>query len=143
MTKIYPCFRCNKPIEFTSKVTETPSGSPTKDPLTQKPKPLDPLTKEYHVCREEDVAAYKTTPEYQKRVAEWKANRGSLNVGNTGNTTHNNITLEQQQQSYTPSKNEDLFFQGKIERDLDYLKKSMLEVKKTLKIPLSQEEGDI
>jgi hypothetical protein len=141
MTKIYPCFRCNKPIEFTSKVTETPSGSPTKDPLTQKPKPLDPLTKEYHVCREEDVAVYKNTPEYQERTAQWKATLGSANAGNTYNT--NTPIQQQQQQSYTPRKDVDLFSQGKITRDLDYLKKSIVELKKALNIPLSHDEDDV
>src|SRR4051794_1035268 len=108
MTKIYHCYRCNQTIEFTSEVSETPKGFPTKDPLTQKYKALDPFTKEYHECKDEDIAAYKVTSEYQNKIAERKANQGALNIGNTGITTHNSINSEQPQQS-SPSKGEDLF----------------------------------
>jgi hypothetical protein len=45
------CYKCNLPIYFTSKEAETPSGKPTKDPITGKVIALDPFTNEHHVCK--------------------------------------------------------------------------------------------
>lgn len=63
------CFRCNSRIYFTSKHAETPSGRPTKDPLTGKVVSLDPFTRDYHVCKTEDIKAYRETDEYKKDLA--------------------------------------------------------------------------
>ena len=38
--------------DVSSKRAETPSGKPTKNPLTGKVVPLDPSTHEYHECKQ-------------------------------------------------------------------------------------------
>jgi hypothetical protein len=71
------CFRCNGPIYFTPKQSETPSGKPTKDPLTGKAIPLEPSTDEYHECQQEEIESYKQTDEYKNRVSDWQSKQMS------------------------------------------------------------------
>src|SRR6476646_2826851 len=71
------CYKCNVAIYFTSKEAETPSGKPTKDLLTGKVIPLDPETQEYHVCKPEDIEAYRETDERKKRIQEWLSTQKS------------------------------------------------------------------
>lgn len=71
----YRCFRCGVQIYFTSNDVETPGGKPTKDPITGKYKILDPVTKEYHLCKSSDIETFKETEEYKQRLAQWKANQ--------------------------------------------------------------------
>jgi hypothetical protein len=83
------CFRCNGPIYFTPKQSETPSGKPTKDPLTGKAIPLEPSTDEYHQCRPEEIESYKQTDEYKNRVSDWQSKQLSgheVVERSTGNT---------------------------------------------------------
>jgi hypothetical protein len=51
----------------------TPSGKPTKDLLRGKVIPLDPLTKDYHIYKSEDIEAYKQTDE--RRIEQWLVKR--------------------------------------------------------------------
>jgi hypothetical protein len=107
------CFKCDGPVYFTSEHAETPSGKPTRNPLTGKVVPLDPSTHEYHVCKPEDVKTYRETDEYKKRISEWiPKQEGTQNIGNTNiskdtdvissshdttnsnNSDNNNLTLE-------------------------------------------------
>ena len=78
------CFKCDGPVYFTSEHAETPSGKPTRNPLTGKVVPLDPSTSEYHECKPEDIEAYRVTDERKKRISEWISKQGSAqNIGNT------------------------------------------------------------
>jgi hypothetical protein len=100
------CFKCNGPVYFTSEHAETPSGKPTRNPLTGKVVPLDPSTHEYHVCKPEDVETYRETDEYKNRISEWISKQeGTQIIGSTSitkdtdvvssshDTTNNNLTL--------------------------------------------------
>ena len=69
--------KCNVAIYFTSKEAETPSGKPTKNPLTGKIIPLDPSTSEYHECKPEDIEAYRATDEHKKKIEEWLSTQKS------------------------------------------------------------------
>jgi|SRR6476659_2100934 len=71
------CYGCGLPIFFTSKKEETPSGKPTKDPLTGKVIPLDISSNEQHVCKPEDIEAFKQTDERKKRTEEWLSTQKS------------------------------------------------------------------
>src|ERR1043166_133607 len=71
------CFKCNGPVYFTSEHAETPSGKPTKNPLTGKVIPLDPSTHEYHECKPEDIEAYRATDERKKKIEEWLSTQRS------------------------------------------------------------------
>ena len=107
------CFKCDGSVYFTSEHAETPSGKPTKNPLTGKVVPLDPSTHEYHVCKPEDVETYRATDEYKKRISEWiPKQEGTQIIGstsitkdtdvissshattNSNNIDNNNLTLE-------------------------------------------------
>jgi len=106
------CFKCNGPVYFTSEHAETPSGKPTKNPVTGKVVPLDPSTNEYHECKPEDVKTYRETDEYKKRISEWISKQeGTQIIGSTSitkdtdvissshdttnnNNSDNNLTLE-------------------------------------------------
>jgi hypothetical protein len=86
------CYKCNVPIYFTSRDTETPSGKPTKNPLTGKVIPLDPSTHEYHVCKHEDVETYRGTDEYKKMISEWITKQeGTQIIGSTGITKDTDV----------------------------------------------------
>ena len=86
------CFKCNGPVYFTSEHAETPSGKPTKNPLTGKVVPLDPSTHEYHVCKPEDVETYRETDEDKKRISEWiPKQEGTQNIGNTSITKNTDV----------------------------------------------------
>lgn len=89
------CFKCNVPVFFTSKEALTPRGKPTKDVFTGKAIPLDPSTGEHHVCKPEDISAYRETDKYKRTVAEWKSRQQQKeeNFGSTDtsyNTTNKN-----------------------------------------------------
>src|ERR1043166_7316623 len=86
------CFKCNGPVYFTSEHAETPSGKPTKNPLTGKVVPLDPSTNEYHECKPEDVKTYRETDEYKKRISEWISKQeGTQIIGSTSITKDNDV----------------------------------------------------
>jgi hypothetical protein len=86
------CFKCNGPVYFTSEHAETPSGKPTKNPLTGKVVPLDPSTHEYHECKPEDVEIYRETDEYKKRISEWISKQGSAQIiGSTSITKDTDV----------------------------------------------------
>ena len=70
------CYGCGLPICFTKKA-ETPSGKPTRNPSTGRVIPLDPETQEYHVCKPEDIEAYRETDERKKRIQEWLSTQKS------------------------------------------------------------------
>jgi hypothetical protein len=65
------CFKCNAPIYFTSKEAMKQSGKPTKDLLTGRVIPLDPLTQDHHICKPEDIISFRETDQYKNRVGEW------------------------------------------------------------------------
>ena len=71
------CFKCDGPVYFTSEHAETPSGKPTKNPVTGKVVPLDPSTHEYHECKPEDIEAYRATDERKKKIEEWLSTQKS------------------------------------------------------------------
>ena len=86
------CFKCNGPVYFTSEHAETPSGKPTRNPLTGKVVPLDPSTHEYHVCKPEDVETYRETDEYKNRISEWISKQeGTQIIGSTSVTKDNDV----------------------------------------------------
>lgn len=88
------CYKCNVPIFFTSKEALTPSGKPTKDVFSGKAIPLDPFTNEHHVCKPEDIGAFRETETYRSRVARWLSKQQqNENFGSTDtsyNTTSKN-----------------------------------------------------
>jgi hypothetical protein len=87
ITKLSKCFKCNVPIYFTSKDRETPSGRPTRDPLTGKVMPLDPATQEYHLCKPIDIETFRETEEYKQKIMQWKAKQqNNQNNGDTSTT---------------------------------------------------------
>ena len=69
------CFKCDGPVYFTSEHAETPSGKPTRNPLTGKVVPLDPSTHEYHECKPEDVETYRETDDTRKGYLNGSLNR--------------------------------------------------------------------
>jgi hypothetical protein len=132
------CFKCNAPIYFTPTDTETPSGRPTRDPLTGKVKPLDPSTTEYHICKLDDIEAFRGTEEYRQRVTEWKAKQqNNRNVEDTSTTKDTDATPTNN--DVTCSRTE-IF--GRILADIDHIRTDLTAIKNALKIGTGISSGE-
>ncbi len=131
----YRCFKCGVQIYFTSKDVETPSGKPTKDPITGKYKTLDPVTKEYHLCKSGDIETFKETEEYKQRLAQWKAKQqNDESNGNTSVTKDTDSTL-------TPHDITNQILEQFLS-DIDQMKMELTAIKNALKIGTDSSSGE-
>jgi hypothetical protein len=131
----YRCFRCGVPIYFASKDTETPSGKPTKDPITGKHKMLDQATKEYHICKSDAVENFRQTEEFKQRILEWKANQQQQQSNR--DQDHNSASFTKDPNStlsnWDVTNNRNLFLE-QILTSIDYLKADLAAIKSALRI---------
>jgi hypothetical protein len=128
----YTCYHCGLPIYFTSKDSETPSGMPTKDPITGKAKPLDPSTKEYHVCKQEDIESFRQTDEYKQRLSDWKSKQQQDDRNGVGLSSSKEIGITQINEGVTHVKSLPMLEQILVR--LTDMKDDLTIIKATLKI---------
>ena len=125
------CYRCNVPIYFTSKESETPSGKPTKDLLTRKVIPLDPSTHEYHVCKPQDIEAYSQTDECKNRVSEWRSKKQNSHEV-VGSNTSGIYTISNSSSNHSANNSNVHLTLEKIVTDIDQIKMDLAAVKNIL-----------